>query len=100
MGLIQALSDWLLAGVGGFVAVIGGYARQIDSKADTALDTAERNRRRLEGDPENPSDEGLMDLAFQTREKLDRMEIRMEREHREVMSKLEDISDGEFEADG
>lgn len=77
-----------LAGLGG--AVFGNHRR------------SKKNERQLEGDPGDPNTEGVLTIAKETREKVDRIdrqfdEFREEtrRDHGEVMDRIEDLADDE-----
>lgn len=85
-GILDAFWQWALAGLSTGLGAIGSVVYQ---NRERSLE----NQRRLEGDDDDPSYEGLMNIASDTRAKVDSLEARMEREHREVMRKLEDIQD-------
>lgn len=85
MPLLDAIWQWAVGGLSGAVAAVGGvvYSNRERSK---------QNKRQLQGDPDDPNAEGVLEIAHETRDKVDRLEERMQAEHREVMSKLDDIS--------
>lgn len=85
----MTLADWLMWLGGGAAAVFSGIGTVVKRNRDRSME----NARRLEGDDNDDGYEGLMAIAKDTRGKVDRLEARMEREHREVMSRLDEISD-------
>lgn len=92
MPVLESLWQWFLGGLSTIVVGVGGVVKK---NRDRSL----QNRRQLQGDPDDPNAEGVLDIAHETREKVDNMEARMEREHREVMSKLDEISNVRYQSD-
>lgn len=88
---MTALGEWLMWAAGGVAAVLAPILGVVKRNRARSLE----NTRRLEGDPEDDNYPGLMEIAYNNNQKLDNLEARMEREHREVMSKLETMSDGD-----
>lgn len=101
MSLASWLSDQLVAllgllGLGGGGGLVG-YIRRVDTRSQSAKDLAEYNNARLEG-TDDPNDEGVLDIAHQTREKVNELERQMTDQHRELMSRLDEVADnGDFE---
>jgi len=95
-GLSSFVSDWVfsvlaLLGVGGGGAA--GYLRSVKKNTENIREIAEENQRRLEGDPENPNDEGLMDIAYDTRTELHEFRDEAQENHRQVITAIQRESD-------
>jgi len=90
------LPDWLLGvlsllGVGGGGGLVG-YIRRVKSTADDAGDLAGANEQRLVGDPDDPNSEGVLQVSYKNGEKLDNLEAQMAKDHRKLMSRIDDIA--------
>ena len=87
------LPDWILTalsllGLGGGGGAVG-YVRRVDTKAADAKSLAEYNNARLEGTVD-PNDEGVLQIANDTRERVARLEQKMDNQHRALMVKFEE----------
>lgn len=89
MTLASSLGDLLLWAAGGLATAAAPVLAVVKRNRDRSVE----NARRLEGDDDPNGYEGLMSIARETREKVDDLETRMQAEHREVMSKLDDLDD-------
>lgn len=63
-------------------------------------DRSIRNQRQLQGDPDNPNAEGVLQISHDNRERLARLEQKMDsfrtemqREHEAVMERLNELDD-------
>jgi len=83
---LEPLWQWTLGGVGTVLSGVGGLVYRNRRRSI-------KNRRQLEGDPEDPNTEGVLEIAHDTRDKVETLEEHMNREHREVMEKLESMGD-------
>lgn len=83
------VNDWLLA-IGTGVVGLGSLAAGV---MIGNLRRSKRNERRLEGDPDDPNNEGLMDVAHETREELEEFRREAKKDHEEVREMIEDLAD-------
>lgn len=81
--LVNAISDWLLAGVGGIAtlagAIVGNWRRST------------RNERRLEGDDADPNNEGALQMISDTQEELQEFRRETREAHEEVMDRIDEL---------
>jgi TolA-binding protein len=83
-GLLTVLSDWivaalaLLSAAGVPVGVITGNRKR-----------SKKNQRQLQGDPDNPNHEGVLDISKENAEKLDEQGEKID----ELDSKVERVLD-------
>lgn len=85
--LADVLTEWALAlgGVlGSSVLAFLGYVRRVDRRS-------KKNERRLEGDPEDPNNEGALNIVAETRRELQEFREETRRDHREVMERIEEM---------
>jgi hypothetical protein len=94
---VVALPDWILGilsllGVGGGGGLVG-YIRHVKTESEAAKNLAETNEQRLVGDADDPNSKGVLQISHQNGEKLDELEAQMTKQHRELMTRMDDITD-------
>lgn len=95
MPILQAVGDWIMWAIGALLTFIGvPVGGVIKRNRDRTL----QNKRQLQGDPDDPNSEGVLEIANDTREKVDSLERKvaenrreMREEHQAVMAQLEEI---------
>lgn len=100
--LTQLLSDWLLWLLGGVAALLSPALGVVKRNRDRTL----QNKRQLQGDPDDPNADGVLQIANDTRARVDEVDRKLDdfrretkREHERVMARLErlaDDADGDF----
>lgn len=89
-------SDLVLWGAG-LLGITGGgggaiaYIKRIDSRS-------KRNKRKLDGDPNDPNHEGVLQIAYDARETVHRVEEDVERLERKMDSQHEQVIQAVAEA--
>jgi hypothetical protein len=93
-GVVTVISDWLLAALGALASLIfplGGVIKNNHSRS-------KRNERQLQGDPNDPHNNGVLDISKQNAEKLDEqgekideLDSKVER----VLDRVESLADGD-----
>lgn len=93
--LLQSLgtaADWVVAALAGLLPIAGVIG--------TNHRRSRRNKRHLEG-TDDPNTEGVLEIAHDTREQVSHVEAKVDEyrketreEHREVMERLERVTDG------
>jgi len=104
----MAWLDQLIQGVGVLLAALtgaGGFVKKkereiysdiddVEGMADRSLAMAERNDRRLTGDDDDPHAKGVLEISRENGEKIDKLDDRMEEQHDELLSRMNEIADG------
>lgn len=96
-GPLGDFAMWLLGGAASVLTAIGvPVGKVIKDNRRRSLS----NQRQLEGDPENPNAEGVLEIAHETRRRVEAVETNLEefrrddeRKHEEVMDRLERLQD-------
>lgn len=70
----QVATDWALAILGGIGTVMSAIGTAIFKNHKRSKE----NKRRLEGDADNPNHEGVLEIAADNNEKLDHLESQQE----------------------
>lgn len=96
-GLLNAVSDWLLA----ILATVGtglfGGAGIVKRNHDRST----RNERYLTGDDDDPNSMGVLQISKRNGEKIDNLERKMEEQHEVVLERVEELArDEKRRADG
>lgn len=52
-----------------------------------------KNKRQLQGDDDDPNDEGVLQISKRNGEKIDKLEERMQEQHAEVLETVEDLAE-------
>ena len=84
-GVVTVIYDWLLAVVGAITSLLvpaGGIIKRNHSRS-------KRNERQLQGDPNDPHNNGVLDISKQNAEKLDEQGEKID----ELDSKVERVLD-------
>lgn len=91
---MSALGDTL----GAAVTVFAGVIATIGGVVGTNHKRSKSNKRKLDGDPDDPNQEGVLEIAHETREHVEELDVRIQQmrretrhEHEEVMDRLETI---------
>lgn len=87
--LAATLSDWALelySLAGTVVLAAGGFVGRNHKRS-------KKNERRLEGDPDDPNHEGLLEIADDTRNKVDQLEDKMDEQHERLVRRVEELAD-------
>lgn len=90
-----ALAEWVMWALGGLAALLTVPLAVIKRNRDRSVN----NKRQLEGDPNDPNAEGVLEIAHQTREHVEFLDEKMDdfrrethREHQAVMDRLESLN--------
>lgn len=92
---LATFSDWLMWAVGGLLTFVGLPTGKVitDNRA-----RSKANKRTLEGDPNDPNNEGINEIVADTRqrvgvleEKLDTARRERKHEHEAVMGRIDDL---------
>ena len=96
--LAELASDWILAalGVAGTgLTILGGLVKGNYSRST-------KNERRLEGDPDDPNYDGVMEIAKrngelseENGEKIDQLEEHMNEQHEELVDRIDDLTNND-----
>lgn len=91
---LTVASDWLMWGAGALAALLAVPLGVVKRNRDRS----KKNQRQLQGDPNDPNTEGVLQIAADTREriavveeKVDDYRREMRHEHEAVMDRLDDI---------
>lgn len=92
-GPIDNFVMWLLGGAASALATVG---LPVGKVVKDNRQRSRRNQRLLEGDPQDPNSEGVLQIAYDTRgrvasldEKVDDVRREIRREHETVMDRLD-----------
>lgn len=85
-GAISVVSEWVMWAVGGIVAVVAPVGGVVKRNRDRSIE----NKRQLQGDPNDPNTEGVLAIAFETREELHEFRREARRSHEELMEKVDE----------
>lgn len=89
MTLLDSLGEWLMWVGGALAAVLTTGGTVVKRNRDRSR----KNERQLEGDPNDPNVEGVLEIAYDTRERLEDFRSETRREHKQVMDRLEELDD-------
>lgn len=82
---------WLLGGAASALATLGlPIGKVVKANHKRSL----QNQKQLQGDPDDPNAEGILQIVYETRSDLREFRREMRREHREMMDRLEDMEEG------
>jgi hypothetical protein len=88
MSVAELLSHWwqvITAALGTFAGG-AGYIRQVDKRS-------RKNKRQLQGDPDDPNHEGALEMLRDTRDKVDHLDAKVESQHEEVIHRVDDLAE-------
>lgn len=102
---LGSLADWFvaalaLAGIGG--GGILGVGAKVNRRTKDNEDRSKRNKRILEGDPDNPQHDGLLSTTQETRQrvedvehKIDELGRKMDEQHSDLLDRLDERDGGD-----
>lgn len=54
---------------------------------------SKQNKRQLQGDPDDPNAEGVLQIANETREQVEHLDEKMDQQHEAVLERVEDLAE-------